>query len=322
MIIKRILWFPIFILAITGNVFAQKVTLKETEKGIDFILGSQRVLTYQTATEPVPDGVKPDYAKSGFIHPLTSPSGQVLTRIQPKDHYHHYGIWGPWTRATIGGRLVDFWNLADHKGRVDFDHVIAKKEAGGVAELTVRQNHIDLTAPESEKLAISEDLVIKVMPADKGRFLVDYTTNISTKLEDGILLDAYRYGGGLGFRATETWGSDNSTILTSEGKDRKNADGTDAKWIIIKGESKAPEGQSGLLILSHNTNKAHPEPLRVWPEENYNRQGNVFVEFTPIRHESWEILPNQRYSLKYRIIVFDGDLTAEEANAYWSAFVK
>jgi hypothetical protein len=322
MIIKRILSGLTLAIILPLAGYAQKVTLQETETGIDFMLGNQRVLTYQTAVEPVPEGVNADYAKSGFIHPLTSPSGQVLTRIQPKDHYHHYGIWGPWTRATIGGRLVDFWNLADHKGRVDFDHVIAKKEAGGVAELTVRQNHIDLTAPESERLAMAEDLVIKVMPADKGRFMVDYTSNISTKLKDGILLDAYRYGGGLGFRATEVWGSDNSTVLTSEGKDRKTADGTNAKWIIIKGESAAAEGQSGLLILSHNTNKAHPEPLRVWPEENYDRKGNVFVEFTPIRHESWEILPNERYSLKYRIIVFDGDLTAEEANKYWSSFVK
>ncbi|MBN3581847.1 PmoA family protein [Algoriphagus aestuarii] len=322
MIIKRIILPVVVTMVLSSGVFAQKVTLRETEKGIDFLLGDQAVLTYQTATEPVPEGVKSDYAKSGFIHPLTSPSGQVLTRIQPKDHYHHYGIWGPWTRATIDGRMVDFWNLADHKGRVDFDKVIAKKEAGGVAELTVRQNHIDLGASEANKLALQEDLVIKVMPADKGRYMVDYTSNISTKLKDGILLDAYRYGGGLGYRATEMWGSDNSSVLTSEGKDRKTADGSDAKWIIIKGESKAPQGQSGLLILSHNTNKSHPEPLRIWPEENYNRLGNVFVEFTPIRHESWEILPNQRYSLKYRMIVFDGDMTAEEAENYWRAFVK
>lgn len=322
MIIKRVLSGLMLAILIPIAGFSQKVTLKETATGIDFMLGNQRVLTYQTAVEPVPEGVKSDYAKSGFIHPLTSPSGQVLTRIQPKDHYHHYGIWGPWTRATIGGREVDFWNLADQKGRVDFDRVIAEKEAGGVAELTVRQKHIDLKAPENEKLAISEDLTIKVMPVDKGRFLVDYTSNFSTKLKDGILLDAYRYGGGLGFRATEVWGSDNSTVLTSEGKDRKAADGTEAKWVIIQGESGAPEGKSGLLIMSHNSNKAFPEPLRVWPEENYDRKGNVFVEFTPIRHESWEILPNKRYTLKYRMIVFDGEMTAEEAESYWRAFVK
>ena len=319
---KRILTSAFFFALFFTGSFAQEVELKESEKGVDFYFGGKKVLTYQTVKEPVPQGVKEAFSKSGFIHPISSPSGQVLSRVQPKDHYHHYGIWGPWTRATISGREVDFWNLGDEKGRVDFSHVLSKKVAGGAAELNVRQNHIDLKAPESERLAIEEDLRIKLKPADKGRYMVDYTTTIFTKIPGGILLDDYRYGGGIGFRATEVWGDDNSTILTSEGHDRKTADGTEAKWIIVKGKTDSSEGQSGILFLSHNTNKAHPEPLRVWPVGQYNGKGNVFIEFCPIRHESWELQPKKRYSLKYRMIVFDGDLTAEEAEAYWRAFVK
>ncbi|MDX5338630.1 MAG: PmoA family protein [Cyclobacteriaceae bacterium] len=319
---KSFLILTLFFGGISTGSFAQKVSLKDSATGIDFYLEDQKVLTYQTAKEPVPQGVKEAFSKSGFIHPISSPSGQVLSRVQPKDHYHHYGIWGPWTRATINGREVDFWNLGDEKGRVDFAKVLSKKVAGGAAELNVRQNHVDLKAPESEKLAMEEDLRIKLKPADQGRYMVDYTTTIFTKIPGGILLDDYRYGGGIGFRATELWGDDNSTILTSEGHDRKTADGTEAKWIIVKGKTNAPEGQSGILFLSHNTNKVHPEPLRVWPVGQYNGKGNVFIEFCPIRHESWEIQPDHRYTLKYRMIVFDGDLSAEEAEAYWRAFVK
>jgi hypothetical protein len=322
MCFKR-LFLPIFIFSLFSTAsFSQKVELRETLKGIDFLIDNQRVLTYQTATTDVPEGVKSEFKKSGFIHPITSPSGQVLSRVQPPDHYHHYGIWGPWTRATISGREVDFWNLGDGKGRVDFAGVLSKKVAGGAAELNVRQNHLDLKAPETEKLAIEEDLRIKVKPADKGRYMVDYTTTIFTKIPGGILLDDYRYGGGIGFRATELWGDANSSILTSEGKDRKDADGSNAKWIIVKGKTADKSGQSGILFLSHNTNKSHPEPLRVWPLGQYKGEGNVFIEFCPIRHESWEIQPDERYSLKYRLIVFDGELSAEEAEAYWRAFVK
>lgn len=322
MCFKRI-FLPILVfLTFSTGSFSQKVNLKETPVGIDFLIDNQRVLTYQTATTDVPEGVKAEFKKSGFIHPITSPSGQVLSRIQPPDHYHHYGIWGPWTRATISGREVDFWNLGDGKGRVDFAKVLSKKVAGGAAELNVRQNHLDLKAPESERLAIEEDLRIKVKPADKGRYMVDYTTTIFTKIPGGILLDDYRYGGGIGFRATELWGDANSSILTSEGKDRKDADGSNAKWIIVKGKTADASGQSGILFLSHNTNKSHPEPLRVWPLGQYKGEGNVFIEFCPIRHESWEIQPNERNTLKYRMIVFDGELTAEEAEAYWRAFIK
>ena len=301
---------------------SQQVTLQESTKGINFLLDGKLVLSYQMTKEPVPLGVKVSYSKSGFIHPIQSPSGQILSRIQPEDHYHHYGIWGPYARATLGGKEVDFWNLGDEKGRVDFSHIISKKQAGGAAELTVRQHHVDLKAALESQLAMEEDLRIKVKPADKGRYLVDYTSTLQTDLAGGILLDDYRYGGGIGFRATEVWGDANSTILTSEGKDRATADGSNARWILVTGQSDHSSGKSGILFMSHNTNQAHPEPLRVWPPGQYEGKGNVFIEFCPIRHTSWEIQPGKRYSLTYRMLVFDGELTVQEAENYWKSFVK
>ena len=301
---------------------SQQVTLQESSKGINFLLDGKLVLSYQMTKEPVPSGIKEAYSKSGFIHPIQSPSGQVLSRIQPVDHYHHYGIWGPYTRATIGGREVDFWNLGDEKGRVDFSHVLSKKQAGGAAELTVRQNHIDLKAASESQIAMTEDLRIKVKPADKGRYFMEYTSTLQTDIVGGILLDDYRYGGGIGFRATEVWGDANSTILTSEGKDRATADGSNARWILVTGQSDHSSGKSGILFMSHNTNQSHPEPLRVWPPGQYEGKGNVFIEFCPIRHTSWEIQPGKRYSLTYRMLVFDGELTVQEAENYWKSFVK
>jgi hypothetical protein len=322
MCFKKNILLLFYFVAFIFQAQSQQVTLQESTKGMDFLLDGKLVLSYQMTKEPVPSGIKEAYSKSGFIHPIQSPSGQVLSRIQPADHYHHYGIWGPYTRATIGGREVDFWNLGDEKGRVDFSHMLSKKQAGGAAELTVRQNHIDLKAPAQSQLAMAEDLRIKVKPADKGRYFVDYTSTLQTDIAGGILLDDYRYGGGIGFRATEVWGDANSTILTSEGKDRATADGSNARWILVTGQSDHSSGKSGILFMSHNTNQAHPEPLRVWPPGQYEGKGNVFIEFCPIRHTSWEIQPGKRYSLTYRILVFDGELTVQEADNYWKSFVK
>lgn len=301
---------------------AQKVSIKETTTGIDFLLRGKEVLTYQTATLTVPEGVKKEFRKSGFIHPLKSPSGEVLTRIQPPDHYHHLGIWGPWTKTIVEGREVDFWNLGDGKGKVDFDHVISQVAKGSYAEVVVRQHHIDLLAPNGPQVAIEEDLGIRVQSADKGRYLVDYTTTISTPLLTPIMLEAYRYGGGIGYRATEVWNQGNSTILTSEGYNRTNADGTGGKWVMVHGVSGAKEGKSGILFLSYPENRAHPEPMRVWPVDANGGKENVYIEFCPIRYEPWEIVPGKKYTLKYRMVVFDGTLTDEEAEQYWEAFAK
>ena len=320
--IKRLLCLAIIFFYASVIGFSQEIQIEKTSDGINFTSEGQVLLTYRTAMTEVPEGVAPEFKKSGFIHPLNSPSGQELTRIQPPDHYHHYGIWGPWTRTTVEGREVDFWNLGDGKGRVDFARLISQKEHAEYAEVLVRQNHVDLLAPKGSQVAIEEDLGIRVWVVKDKRYTVDYTTQISTPLSSPVVLDAYRYGGGLGFRATALWGKDNSDILTSEGNDRKTADGSFAKWVKVYGESDDPSGQSGILFLSHPSNRAHPEPLRVWPEEDYDGIGNVFLEFCPIRYEAWKILPGSKNTLKYRMVVFDGEMSVEEAESYWNEFAK
>lgn len=310
---------PLFFMICMSS-FSQQIRLRETKTGVDFLSGGKVLLTYQTATAEVPEGVKAEFRKSGFIHPLFSPSGQELTRIQPPDHYHHYGIWGPWTKTLVEGREVDFWNLGDGKGRVDFDRLISKKEKKDNAEILVRQKHTDLLAPNGSQVAIEEDLGIRVWSMDQNRYAVDYTTEISTPLKTPVVLEAYRYGGGIGFRATARWDASNSHILTSDGKDRKTADGSYAKWVMVYGVSDDPSGESGILFLSHPDNRAHPEPMRVWPEDSNGGKENVFLEFCPIRHQAWEILPGKTNTLKYRMIVFDGEMTATEAESYWKTF--
>ncbi|MFO7935534.1 MAG: DUF6807 family protein, partial [Bacteroidales bacterium] len=133
---------------------------------------------------------------------------------------------------------------------------------------------------------------------------------------------AYRYGGGIGFRATEKWHKDNSTVLTSEGKNRLNADGTKARWCIVEGESVSEEERSGILFMGHTSNRAFPEPMRVWPVDANRGRGDVFFEFCPIRHKDWKLDKGRDYTLKYRLLVFDGSLSAEEAEMHWQGFAN
>ena len=80
------------------------------------------------------------------------------------------------------------------------------------------------------------------------------------------------------------------------------------------------EGRSGILFLSHPANQAHPEPMRMWPPDSNEGKENVFFEFCPIRHQEWVLEPGKAYTLKYRMVVFDGTLSPEDAEAYWSNF--
>ena len=39
----------------------------------------------------------------------------------------------------------------------------------------------------------------------------------------------------------------------------------------------------------------------------------MFFEFCPIRHVEWKIESKKEYSLNYRMLIFDGEMTAEQA---------
>jgi len=108
--------------------FAQQTKTKQSKSSvklsIDSVLtissGDQKLLTYQFKPVYPPAGQDTNYKRSGFIHPLYTPHGQVLTRIQPPDHYHHYGIWNAWTHTFFEGDTVDFWNIKGRQGTVRF----------------------------------------------------------------------------------------------------------------------------------------------------------------------------------------------------------
>jgi hypothetical protein len=294
------------------------------DQNATLMMGEKRILQYNHAIAEVPDGVDQKYRRGAFIHPLWSPDGEPLTRIQPSDHYHHYGIWNPWTKTTFKGKTIDFWNLIHGQGTVlfkEYSQIFEGPVAGG---LTVDKQHVVLEENQKMDPAINESLDIKAWQTNESnsQFLIDYVVNLECASNEKIILNNYRYGGGIGFRATERWTNMNSEVLTSEGKTRKDADASKAKWCIVYGESDSPSKQSGILFLSHPENQSHPEPMRVWPINSNNNRGDVFFEFCPIRHTEWPLYPGNQYRLKYRLVVFDGSLDAEKAEQLWNDFAN
>ena len=280
--------------------------------------GSRELVAYNHAEMMPPTGVNPAYRRSAFIHPLRSPSGEILTRIQPPDHYHHYGIWNPWTKTIINGREIDFWNLVKEEGTVRFSGYLEQNQGVLYSGIKTHHTHIYFEQ-DSEHLAINEVWDVRLWDLGlSDAYLLDLTVSLNTPLANGIVMDAYRYGGGLGFRATERWHRESSTVLTSEGKHRADADGEGARWMIVEGVSDF--GRSGILFMSHPGNRMHPEPIRVWPEDANNGRGDLMIDISPIRNQSWRLDPGRTYTLKYRMLVFDGNLPFSVAESYWNAF--
>lgn len=279
---------------------------------------SKSLLQYNFKTVYPPKGIDTSYKRSGFIHPLNTPSGHSLTRINAPDHYHHWGMWNPWTHVLFEKDTLDFWNLKDKKGTVRFAGFNAIEKGAVYAGFSVLHEHVAFKKDGSQKNAINEVQTIRIykqLPTD-SYYILDITSQLSCASSSPVLLLEYRYGG-LGIRATELWNKDNSVTLTSEGKNRKEADGSTARWCLTQGSLNNDYG--GLEMMSYPTNFNHPEPLRVWPE-NANKRGDVFLNFSPTKNKDWLLEPGKTYLLKYRILVFDNKLSKEQAEEAWQSF--
>jgi hypothetical protein len=250
---------------------------------------------------------------------IEAPEGHVLTNVQPADHYHHYGIWNPWTRTVFEGRSIDFWNLAEGEGTVGNSGILSTYSGELFAGFRVHHDHVDLQAPEGEKTALNETWEVRAwMPSINGEsvWLIDCTFLLNCATDSTVVLSQYRYGGGIGFRATAEWTRENSTVLTSEGITRPNADASYARWCRLEGAT-GPAGRSGIVFMSHPANRSHPEPMRVWPEDANGGRGDLFFEFCPIRHQDWVLNPGREYVLRYRMIVFEGELDESTIEQLW-----
>lgn len=282
--------------------------------------GESNLLQYYFKTVYPPAGVDTVYKRSGFIHPLWAPHGQELTRIQPPDHYHHYGIWNPWTHVLYERDTIDFWNINLKQGTVRFAKFISVENGAVFSEYNVLHEHVVLKKESTGKVAINELLSVRVylLQKDPDSYFVDFNIQLNCAGENPVKLLEYRYAG-LGWRTTEKWTNKNSEVLTSEGKTRRDADGSKARWCIVQGN--IDTDYAGIVMMSYPTNYNYPEPLRIWPETQ-NGRGDMFANFCPTKDMDWLLIPGKNYNLRYRFLVFNNPQSAEKAESAWYYFAN
>ena len=295
------------------SAFAQ-ISVRETDENISLYNGEKVILSYQKAVYPAPAGRSELYQRSGFVHPLNSPAGATLTRIQPPDHYHHYGIWNPWTRVLVEADTVDFWNIADGQGTVRYQNTKKIKKNS----FTVLQEHVVLLH-DSEKVVLNEEITISAKK-DDGKYVIDHNSVYRVQGEIPFHILAYRYQG-FGFRARKSWNEENIRMLTSEGLDLDSANFSRGNWILVEG----PVGNNqsaGILFMGHKQNYNAPQLFRVWPRGSNEGQENIFINFNPAQDVDWVMEPGVKYQLNYRIVVYDGRIEQKVAEDLWMEYAK
>ncbi len=309
-------WFSlVFLVSVAlGSATGSELIVTENANTIQIQRGELAVLTYHKTEVEVPEGVDPAFRKSGFIHPLNTPSGEAITGIQPEDHYHHLGLWHAWVQTRHGEDKPDFWNLKERTGRVRYAKTMSLNADG----FTVEQEHVAYKGPDRiETVVLREEFTIGVR-LEEGRHTIRYRVAQTNVTDTALELPAYRYGGCFAYRARLDWDQTNSEVLTSEGLDRANSHASRAKWVRFSGPT--ARGNASLSVLFDPENQDFPQRIRTWPADTHN--GAIFFNVAPTQEFDWSIPPGETIRMAYTLIVTDDVPAEEEIDGWWQETLK
>jgi len=304
---------------VEGRSFVERssfIGLTQNDSFLEIHTRGSKILRYHHAIVPPPAGQSELFSRSAFIHPLWSPTGDMLTNIHPPDHIHHVGIWMPWTKTKFEGKEVDFWNLNKGQGTVRFVRFLSTTSGPVYGGFQAEHEHVALKTDQGEKVVLREVWDVRVYNVggpDKGCWLWDVTSTQRCVADSPLQQIQYRYGG-FGFRGAAEWEGENAAYLTSEGKTREDGHATRARWCDTSG---AINGKwAGVTHMSHPQNFRHPEPMRIWPS------GQVFFNWAPSQAGDWVMEPGENHIFHYRLYVHEGKINVADSERLWHDFAE
>lgn len=293
-----------------------EVVCTESENQIVITRNGKHVLSYQKTIQ-IPDGVPAKYGRNGFIHPISTPSGRVITDGYPMPHHgHQHGLFFAWRKGSYKGEPVNFW---EH-GRDTVRHskvlkiINRKQRAGFRAEL----EHI------SGELVILREIWSVAVDDETGH--IDLASEQRNITDSPLILDKYHYGA-MAIRGSRQWFSDAhtsagkgatkdefvspATMLTNEGLNAIEGNHSRPTWVSMTGPiDGAPVS---ITLIQHPTNFRYPQHARLHPKMPY-------FCFIPTVEQSFQIDAGDVWRSKYLIIAEDGKPTPAKLNRVQKGF--
>lgn len=264
----------------------------DTQKGTLSIFrsGEKNPILVHNARE----GVRP------YTHPIVSPDGEgILTEYRPKHHLHQTGLY--WGLKLVNGRDYfmnweeDYWQRVSAK---------ILKATGAEVKWETVYNLLN----EKGKPILTETQIWS-MKEMEGRYILDLEWRGKAKTQ--ITLGEF-YVGGLFLRMPwdkETKGE----VINSMGQRNSEAEGQRAIWADVGMQVEGREDMAHIAIMDHPENRAFPTPWRVDNELGVGPSIQILGD--------WKIDEGKTEIIRYRLVVYTGEINQDELTQVWSEFV-
>ncbi len=237
-------------------------------------------------------GVPQDRARSGYLHPVSTPSGVVVTDDFPRDHYHHRGLFWAWPVVRVEGATYDLWALKGGEQR--FVRWREKATEAKSARLAV-ENAWYATGREIASEIV--EIIVERAIGPAREFAVALTLEAH---EHGIdIAGAPENGKGYGGFSCRFAPREGTLLRADAGDLRGDEDHGAHAWAELEG--KFGGSRAGLRITADPVNPGFPHE---WCLRQYGFVGANFPGAKTRRLE-----PGKPLTLHYRVKVFDVRLT-------------
>jgi hypothetical protein len=290
---------------------AQVKATREAD-GVKLGIGASTALRYQMQGK-LPPGIEPWYLRGGYLHPIFTPSGVLVTDDYTRDHHAHHGLWSAWAPVTFEGKDINFWAMGERTGKGDFDALLGTWDGPVHAGLRARNVQVSLAGAQP-KTALNEIWVVTLYRTHEGPapyFLFDLDSTQETATTSAVMIHEHIYGG-FALRGHAQWGA-SADFLTSEGRTRANGDGTNGRWCHIGG--RVDGKQAGYAALGHPGNFRAPQPLRINPSD-------PFFSLAPAAAGPFAIVPGKPYVSHFRVVVSDGPADRALLDRLWNDYAR
>jgi hypothetical protein len=280
--------------------------MRQDDEALAASVGDVELFRYvHRPSTPAFEGPKP------YLHPVRTLAGDVVTAFRPHDHRWHKGV--QMTATDVSGE--NFWGGVTYvrdRGYAALSNVGTMRHEEFEVDGARFDERLSWFTEEGERW-VGESRSFTVRDVEDDSWTLDFATTMTNLRSEPLVFgspttNGRELAGYTGFFWRGPRSFTDGTVIAADGGAGQEMMGKAARWLAFIGRHDEVDRWSTLLFLDHPDNK----------------NTHWFVRSTPFAavnpsfafHDTVELAPGAALTLRYRLVVADGEWDRAQLESY------